>query len=368
MVPRLLSVALAVCLLASAQTKITVQQLIQFVKSSIQMKLADKDVASYLRGVKLTEKLDDATIDELQGRSPLGPKTMAALKSLRDASTSFGEAKPAPPPPPPPKLPPPPSSEEQARILDEVRENSLHYSDSLPNYLCLQVTHWYVNPYGKSDSWIGAGHMQERLSYVDHHEDYKTVTVNDQVSSVDARALGHSLSRGEFGSLLREMFERQSRTQFEWERWSGLHGRWMYVFTFRVPQETSQYTISYGRTKDEQRITVGFSGTIFVDKETNMVIRLKMHADNIPAGFPVNEAAEQLDYDYQKIGDQEFLLPRQAEMLGKAEGKYLSKNTIDFRLYQKFSADAVIKFDQMDPSAVPPPPSEDKSKEQVPPK
>ncbi len=364
---RLLIAALAVCLAVSAQSKITVQQLKDFVRSSVRMKLLDKDVASYLHGVKLTEKLDDQTIEDLQAAGGLGPKTMVALKALRDASASLGEAKPAPLPPPPPKLPPPPSSEEQAAILDEVRENSLHYSDSLPNYLCLQYTRWYVNPYGKTDSWISNGHMTERLSYVDHHEDYKTVAVNDQVTTTDARNLGHSLSRGEFGSMLREIFERQSRTQFEWERWSGNGKQWWYVFSFRVPVETSQYTISYGRSKDEQRITVGFSGSIFVDRDTKMVMRLKMHADNIPPGFPVNEAAEQLDYEYQKIGDQEFLLPRQAEMLGKAEGKYLSKNTIDFRLYQKFSADAVIKFDQMDPNAAPAP-SEEKPKDQVPPK
>jgi len=114
MVSRLLSIALGVCLLASAQTAITVQQLIQFIKSSVQMKLLDKDVANYLYGVKLTERLDDRTIDDMQGQGSLGPKTMAALKVLRDATASLGEAKPAPPPPPKPKLPPAPSSEEQA--------------------------------------------------------------------------------------------------------------------------------------------------------------------------------------------------------------------------------------------------------------
>ena len=367
MVSRFLATLFACCLLASAQARITVEQLKQFIRSSQQMKLLDKDMANYLRGVKLTEKLDDATIEDLQGQGNLGPKTIVALKSLRDASASLKTAAPPPPAPEGPKLPPPPSSEEQARILDEVRENSLHYSDGLPNYLCLQVTRWYVNPYGKTDSWISAGHMTERLSYVDHHEDYKTVTVNDQVSSTDARKLGRSLSRGEFGSMLREVFEPRTRTHFEWEKWSGLHGRWMYVFSFRVPLETSQYTISYGLEKDGRRITVGYSGSIFVDKETNMVTRIKMHADNIPADFPVNEAAEQLDYDYQKIGDQEFLLPLVAEMRGKAEGKYLSRNTIDFKLYQKFSADAVIKFDTSAADS-PAPTSEDKLKEQIPPK
>jgi hypothetical protein len=41
------------------------------------------------------------------------------------------------------------------------------------------------------------------------------------------------------------------------------------------------------------------------------------------------------------------------------------RNTIDFRHYEKFSADAVIKFDQMTPDTEPTP--DDKNKEQKPP-
>jgi hypothetical protein len=355
MLSRLFATTLAICFLVSAQAGISVQQLVQFVKSSIQMKQPDKDVAGYLNSVKLTERLDDKTIAELNGSGKLGPKTVAALKSLRDASISLSEAK-AVPPPPAPKGRAAPSGEAQAKILEEVRENALHYSESLPNYLCLQYTRWYVNSDPKADAWHQAGYMTERLSYVDHRENYKMVTVNDRVSTADAKTLGHSLSRGEFASLLREIFEPRSAARFEWERWSGNGKAYWYVFSFRVPQETSQYTISYGQGKDEQQIVVGFSGSIFVDENTKMVMRIRMKADNIPPGFPVNDAAEQLDYAYAKIGEQEFLLPSQAEMSSKTEGKYLSRNTIDFRMYQKFSADAVIKFDQ-DAATAPAPPA-----------
>jgi hypothetical protein len=316
------------------------------------MKLDDKQMASYLSTVKLTEKLDDQTMADLLTQK-LGPKTLAALKTLHDASASLSEAK-AAPPPPPKKVRPAPSAQEQTKILEEVRENALHYSESLPNYLCLQYTRWYVNADPRSDGWRPAGYMTERLSYVDHRENYKTVSVNDRVTTADAKTLGHALSRGEFASMLREIFEPRSAAQFDWERWSGNGKDYWYVFKFRVPQETSQYTIGYGQGKDEQRIVVGFSGSLFVDENTKMVLRIKMQADNIPASFPVNAASEQLDYAYAKIGEQEFLLPSQAEMLSKTEGKYLSRNTIDFRLYQKFSADAVIKFDE-DAGKAPPP-------------
>jgi hypothetical protein len=349
---RLFPAVLVLCLALSAQAKISVQQLIEFVKSSVQMKLDDKKMASYLSGVKLTEKLDDKTLAELETQK-LGPKTLAALKSLHDASASLGEAK-AAPPPPPKKERAAPSAQEQATILEEVREKALHYSEGLPNYLCLQYTRWYVKADPRTDGWHPAGYMTERLSYVDHRENYKMVSVNDRVTTADAKTLGHALSRGEFASMLREIFEPRSGTQFNWERWSGDGKEYWYLFNFRVPQETSQYSIGYGQGKDEQRIVVGFSGSLFISENSKMVMRIKMRADNIPPSFPVNDASEQLDYAYAKIGEQEFLLPSQAEMLSKTEGKYLSRNTIDFRMYQKFSADTVIKFDEDAAKAAPP--------------
>jgi hypothetical protein len=370
MVSRVLAASLAVCFFAFGQSALTVNKLREFLKSSVQMKMSDQDVAKYLKTVKLSERLDDRAIEDLQGQG-LGPKTVAALKTLRDATASLKEAQPEPPPPPPPPVKPPPSAEDQGRIITEARELALNYSTSLPDYICWQVTRWYVNPYGQQNSWVPQGHMTERLSYFDHHEDYKTVTVNDVVSNVDARKLGRSLSRGEFGTMLHDIFDRNSRTEFEWSRWAGLRKgagsdapvKTMYVFAFRVPLETSKYTVEY---ENSQRITAAYHGEVYIDKETNMVVRIKMNGDT-PADFPVQGIYQQLDYDFTKIGDQMFLLPQNSEMKASmAHGKHLVRNTIDFRHYEKFSADAVIKFDQMTPDAAPTTPDE-KMKEQKPP-
>jgi hypothetical protein len=370
MYSRVAAAAVAVCFLAFAQGAISVNQLREFLKSSIQMKMSDVEVAKYLKTVKLSERLDDRSIEDLQGQG-LGPKTVAALRGLRDATASLKEAKPEPPPPAPPPPKPPPSAQEQARILDEARDLAVNYSNRLPDYICWQVTRWYINPYGQQDSWIPRGHMTERLSYFDHHEDYKTITVNDVVSNVDARKLGRSLSRGEFGTMLHDIFDRSSRTDFEWSRWTGLRlgseanapVKWIYVFAFRVPLDTSKYTVEYDN--GAQRIIAAYHGEIYIDKETNMVVRIKMFGDT-PADFPVQGIFQQLDYDYTKIGDQMFLLPRNSEMQAKMDhGKHLVRNTIDFKHYEKFSTDTVIKFDQMTPDTEPT--SDDQKKEQKPP-
>ena len=79
-------------------------------------------MAEYLHHVKMVEKLDDRTVEELQGMGA-GPKTVAALRELGDASGSLPMA--APPPPKPVIVPiAPPDSIEQGKILDRGPANT----------------------------------------------------------------------------------------------------------------------------------------------------------------------------------------------------------------------------------------------------
>src|SRR2546427_5770479 len=119
---RVLLLFLAVTLMAPAQTRtMSVEKLVTFLRSSIKLKMEDKTLADYVKKIRLTDHLDDVTIENLQGEG-LGPKTVQALKDLGTASASL----PAPPPaaPPPPKAPPipPPSAAEQKRVLAAATE------------------------------------------------------------------------------------------------------------------------------------------------------------------------------------------------------------------------------------------------------
>src|ERR1700682_2778584 len=88
MLYRLLSVLFAISLTASAQG-LSVKQLMSFLQSSIQIKQTDKEVAGFLAKARMTERLDDRTIEELQGLG-VGPRTLAALRLLRDQSAGLG--------------------------------------------------------------------------------------------------------------------------------------------------------------------------------------------------------------------------------------------------------------------------------------
>ena len=375
---RLLAAVFAACLAAMGQS-LSVEKLVAFLQSSEQLikegKMTDRDLASYLAKVKLTERLDDRTIEQIQGFGKIGPKTLQALNGLRDRSQSLAIAAPIVAPAAPTPIPPP-SSEEQAAILDEVRQYALGYSQSLPDFICTQVTRrfgallpgskYYYQYTGHKatesadvqPSWQALDTLQIRLSYFEQKEDYKLIMVNSTPTTQDYRSLGGSTSTGDFGSMMREIFEPASQARFEWDHWGTLRGRRVLAFSYRVEQQRSQWHVNYDRKMD---IVPAYAGLVYVDKNTHEVMRVTLHADDMPDTFPVKKAETVLDYDYQDISGHTFLLPLKAQVI-LATNEQITRNDEEFRLYRKYSTSAEITFES-DDKTTPPPLSDDKTKE-----
>jgi hypothetical protein len=347
MLLRSLGLALCFSLVATAQPGITVEQVKQFVRSAKEKNQSDRDVAGALRALKLSERLDEHTIEDLR-REGAGPKTVAALKELAAKSAEL-----PPPQPAAPKkayVPPPaPSSEDQGRIIAEVREKALTFTESLPDYICAQQTRRFIDPTG-GESWHATDVILARLTYFQHKEDYKLVTVNNNVTTDKAyTSVGGAISQGEFGSMMRGLFDPASNASFQWGAWTTLRGHTSYVFSYAVPLEHSQFTIDWhgGASDQGRKIIAGYHGSIVVDKATEDVLRISLEADNIPPDFPVRQSSEVLEYDLIKIGDREFLLPVSAEFRSLA-GHTSTRNLVEFRNYRKFFADTKLTFDDTD--------------------
>ena len=343
-------VALFVCPLW-AQAALTVNQLASFVQSSIQLKHPDKQVASYLLKLKLSERLDARTIEELQGLGA-GPATMEALRKMVETSASLPPAQPKPVRIAPTPIAPPPLAEQKA-LIERVREYSLNYSKNLPNFICTQVTRRYDDPTGL-EFWRPSDTLTTKLSYFEQKETYKLVMINDRPTEQAYESLGGALSQGEFGSMLHEIFDRETHAVFEWLRWGTLRGRRTHVYSYRVAQPNSKFTINYMRT---QEVTVAYSGLVYVDRNTEMILKVTQEGENIPPAFPIQKVTGALDYDYTRIGEQTHLLPIKAEVRMRHD-RLLTRNIVEFHLYRKFGAEASITFDT--PEALP----EEKTKEQ----
>ena len=364
---RLLAGVFAVCLVAAAQT-LSLRELVSFVQSSEKLikegKQTDAELAKYLAKVKLSERLEDRVIEELQSQG-IGAKTLQALQALRDRTKDLMAAKPIAPEARPTPIPPP-SSEEQAAIITDVREYALNYSKNLPDFICTQVTRRYAAPmpgtrWGGSSlsepSWQAQDVLQIRLSYsLQTGEKYLVVLANNTIVNKDYSQMGGSKSFGEFGSMLREIFEPSTEARFEWDHWGTLRGKRVMAFAYHVSQSRSQYRLVVEDAK--LSIITAYRGLVEVDPDTHVVMRVSTIAENIPPDFPIRKADDVLDYDFQELSGHTFLLPLKSQVL-MSGGEVLTRLDEEFRLYRKYSAEADITYDT-DPIA---PLPDDKTKE-----
>ncbi len=335
----------AATLFAASQMSLTVEKLKTFIESTIQMKQPDIQVAQYLRQVKLTEKLDDATVEELQTKGA-GPKTVMALRAMVEATASLPE-----PPPPalkPVEVPiPPPDSSEESKILNETREYVMNYTKNLPNFICVQVTRRFVDASAKGTAFHNTDTITAKLTYDGQHEQYDVVLKNNQpLTNVKMEDLGGTTSSGEFGTMMKQIFDPESNARFIWDHWATLRGRRTYVFGYDIEQSYSRYQIEEKDTK--QSIVPAYRGLVFIDRDTKMVTKVTLNPYNVPPDFPIQEVHVSLDYDFAKIADGEYMLPLKAVLTSRAD-RYATKNEIEFRLYRKFETGSTIKFDTPEP-------------------
>jgi len=366
---RLLAAFFAVCIAAMGQA-LSVEKLVSFLQSSEKLitegKMTDRELAKYLAGVKLTERLDDRTIEQIQGFGKIGPNTLHALQALRDRTQALAAAAPVLPPAAPRPIPPP-SSVEQAAIIDDVRDYALNYSRNLPDFICTQVTRRYGAPkpgtrYGGSPGgepyWQAIDTLQIRLSYFEQKEQYKVILANNTIVNKDYAEVGGSKSFGDFGSMMREIFEPSTQARFEWDHWGTLRGKRVMAFGYRIDQGHSQYRITVEEAK--LSIITAYRGLVEVDPETHVIMRITTEAVDIPESFPVRSVSNVLDYDYTDLSGHTFLLPLKARVDASFSDS-LQRIDEEFRLYRKYSASTEITFDS--DTTTPPPLSDDKTKE-----
>lgn len=342
-----ITILACVCTLAAfAQRQLTVEKLLEFINSSIATKLQDKDVADYLSKVRLTEKLDPRTVEELRSRGA-GPKTVVALNNLAAASARL--LAPAPKAAAPKqKMRAAPVYEDQEKVIEQVRNYALNFSMRLPDFICLQVTRRYVDRHykpGNEGSWSLSDSLVEKLTYFDQKEKYETISHNDNsLYGKPAEQFGGALSRGDFGTLLRDIFDPASDAEFHWEKWGNLDNKhWFHVYTYSIDQAHSRETISHNNA---ETVTAAFHGEIFIEEGPNLIWRVTAEPEP-PATFPVQGIHQVLDYRYVNLSGQSFLLPVSGTVIMRADG-IGNKNEIDFRRYRKYSADASITFDDGD--------------------
>jgi hypothetical protein len=328
---------------AAAQGGDSVRDVVALVRSGLQANRGDSQTAKSLRKVKLSERLDDRTIETLESEGA-GAGTVAELLQLRDRSAAL-------PPPATPAIeePPAPTPAEQQSIWNTARENALSFTGSLPDFICNEVVRRYTDPNNKG-GWRLADTLVLKLTYFDRQEDYQLISINNRPARMSYEEVGGAITEGEFGSMLAAIFALKSRTNRSWDHWTTLRKRPTGVYRFAIAAANSDYRITSGTSaRDEERVAAGQHGYLYIDDATKMVVRVTAAADGIPPGFPVRKVDLLLDYDFIDVGGRQYLLPLHSETSLDAP-PVEHRNETDFLLYRKFSADATITFEGVAPA------------------
>jgi hypothetical protein len=338
-------VSAAVLLLAALPSCLPAQSgsaaaLFTTVRSALQAHRPDRDIATLVDGAHLIEKLDIAVVEELQSEGA-GPETLDALDRAQELSRNL--------PKPAAALPlfdapPPPTSEEQAKTIDQARTLALEYTGTLPNFLCTETVRRYAA--GKNAGvWKRRDVLTIALAFTDKGEQYKLLTIDGHPTNKKLADVGGTMSNGEFGSLLKVIFTPKYAATFEWERWTRLGGRLTAVFTYDIEQKNSPYTINWNTHTKHYSGKFALRGAVYIDRETNHVMRFTDNALDIPANWPILATPSTLDYDYADVGGRAYLLPKHVDsrVLMKSEQ---TRNRIEFGDYRKFSSEATVTFDK----------------------
>src|SRR6185436_4522067 len=267
-----------------------------------------------------------------------------------------------------------PSSAEGLALLERTRKATLGAAEHMPDYLVKQqITR--SRAYGATSNWNVYDRLSIAVSYRQNvGEQYKLLSVNGMPPSVDEKEgssygdkLGGTTSSGEYVSMLAQLFQPETRTDFEMVDTDTLRGRRTIVHEYVVKKVFSRQTLRFqaGIDAAAAETIVGYRGRIWVDREDGRVLRLETISVEIPQNFPISAAGSVIDYDWVKINEVDHLLPSRAVIelsshLGAQREQ--TRNDILFRGYRKFGTD--VKIIDVEDSDFPP----DKPEETEPPK
>lgn len=254
-----------------------------------------------------------------------------------------------------------PSIAEATELLERARKATLGAADTMPDYLVKQqITR--SRAFEGTNNWQVYDRLTIAVSYRQSiGEQYKLLSVNGMPPGEEEREgssygdkLGGTTSSGEYVSMLAQLFAPETRAEFQAVDTDTVRGHRTVVYEYSVKKEFSRQTLKFQEslTSPPVQTIVGYRGRVWVDRETNRVLRLESISMEIPPDFPITAAQSLIDYDVVTINEKEHLLPSRA-MIELADHVGLqreqTRNDILFRGYRKFGAEVkIIDIDEKD--------------------
>jgi len=352
----------------ASRQQATVDQLRQAVASRLAAHNSDEDLARYLGGMQLTERLTQRSLDAMVAQEKPGPKTEVELDLLADESV-FLE-------PPQAELPPqavPAAASQQAMLNSAVQYVAVTFK-GLPNFLATRMTRSFDDTplnathsgWSPSDTELHlAGTFDQVVTFREGREvSLRAVTTSGKDTRQGAEPPGLT-STGEFGPVLATVLRDVAKGKVKWSHWETAEAGAAAVFNYQVPEGSSHYEVNFccvrssadpsafgtspGRLDDHDnsyRGTPGYHGTITIDPETGTILRITIDPE-LKANGPIMRAAVEVVYGPVEIGGKTFTCPVRSIAISDAKSQLggdmsdrtiLRINEVMFTDYHRFGS------------------------------
>jgi hypothetical protein len=255
-----------------------------------------------------------------------------------------------------------PAEAETNALLERTRTATLAAAAAMPDFIVKQLIR-RSHAFGTTNNWIQQDNLTIAVGYrANAGEEYKVLAVNGIPASQETRRSrdyskdvdpGTTSSGVEYISAVADVFKATTQTTFKPVDTDMIRDRRTLVYEYEVKKPFSQLTLRAG---DTAPAIVGSRGRIWIDRETNRVLRFEQIATEIPPDFPITAASSLIDYDWVMIGERNYLLPTHSQILLTSVNRKMtvqSRNEIRFRGYQKFGAELKV-IDEIDEKDFPP--------------
>lgn len=319
---------------------LTLQELNVLLRRAIGRNMTEPDLAVHIERVGLAFDPTPEVISRLRANGAHPHLLNIIKRTAEKLSASYGKLTVTGTPPPDP-------------FLEETRKNVRDYLEELPDFICQQEVQRYYDIDG-SGAWEKADTLTYELTYNRKQESLKPINAVGRPVTKAVGQTGGAFSTGNFAVSLAAIFDPKTKTVFTAAGKDRLGNRQTLIYDYRVPKETSSLTV---QAEGAPQIIAGYSGSIWIDAEKKLVLRIEQAVDDLPKSYPVTNSDSIIDYDMVKLRgiDVESLLPIRAEfMIGDRRMRQQSRNLIYFKFYRKFETD--IKFID-DPQAPTTPPT-----------
>jgi hypothetical protein len=230
----------------------------------------------------------------------------------------------------------PPGTLLLARVEARVRESLAQ----LPDCTCVETIRRFERPPGANPGMQPADTIRLQILFSGDHELYAVRGGSRWESNPGALVGTGLIGNGIFALHLKMLFVNRQATFVYRGAGADFQPSQPY-YDFKMPVLMSGYSLSTGTASG----IVGLKGKVWVDPESFDVVRLEMHADDIPPELPFEEVTTIIDYTRVRIGSMEVLLPRDAITYAVLTSGQKSRNEIEFTNCNAFHAETTLRFD-----------------------